>query len=246
MKLIQLNVERSKHRERVQDLLAAERPDVACLEEVMENDLEVLCDRLTMHALFAPMTRLSGYEVESEGVAMGVALLARESLVLRGEHYYVGSRETIPTYLKSEPDTRNTAIYKVLLVGEVTSEQERYLVGVTHFTWSHQGICDEAQQRTWNVLGPQIASYPALVLAGDLNIPRATNELYRELTALMRDHVPQVITSTMDPVLHRAPSTERHMVDYLLTRGAYDITDVRMVCGVSDHCALIGTVHKRA
>jgi endonuclease/exonuclease/phosphatase family metal-dependent hydrolase len=115
--------------------------------------------------------------------------------------------------------------------------------GCTHFTWTPDGNPNEAQRHDLAVLLDVLKKYPELVLCGDFNIPRASNELYRLLAERYTDHVPPEIHNSLDPQYHRKPSLV-HMVDYIWSTPHYCVEGVRVVCGVSDHCAIVAEVSR--
>lgn len=242
MKLIQLNIERNLHLARFMPFLEQEQPDVVCLQEVMATTLPHIAARLGMQASFAPEMVLSGYEPDTEGDEFGVAILTREPHTCAGEHYYVRSRDTICVRHKTYDgtDDHESDIAKVLLVAEVTVRGAPFVVGCTQFTWSPGGKNTALQKRDLGTLCGILDRYPKLVVCGDFNIPRG-NELYHTLNARLTDTVPRAYTTSIDQELHRVPGL-RLMVDYIWTTPAYHVENVRMVCGVSDHCALVAQV----
>lgn len=80
-----------------------------------------------------------------------------------------------------------------------------------------------------------------IVIAGDFNIPRG-NEMYQKLQTHFRDNIPTEVESTVDPILHYAnkdiSGTLKLVVDYIWSTPKYKVENVRVVSGVSDHCAL--------
>lgn len=242
MKLIQLNIERDLHLDRVKAFLTREQADVVCLEEVLEPSAHALAAELGYHVHYVPQKRISGYEEGTDGLAEGVALFTREPHMLLGEHYYVRSRETIQMRVKERDgtDENEDEIAKVALVADVRTGAECVRVAMTHFTWSANGGVSVYQRRDLRELLTITAPYGELVLCGDFNIPRGT-ELYHVLAQQYRDNVPPEYTTSLDQDLHRKKGLQ-FMVDYIWSTPAYAVTDVRMVCGVSDHCALVADV----
>ena len=81
-----------------------------------------------------------------------------------------------------------------------------------------------------------------LVLCGDFNIPRR-NGAYGKLAARYKDNIPSNVKTTIDYELHRVKSEGKPkfevVVDYLWSTPKYEISGVRIVSGVSDHCGLV-------
>ena len=78
------------------------------------------------------------------------------------------------------------------------------------------------------------------MLCGDFNAPRG-GEIFGLLAQKYKDNVPQKYTTSIDGILHRAGPLP-FMVDGLFSTPGYTVSHVEMVCGISDHCALIANV----
>jgi len=242
MKFIQLNVERDKHCARWVPFLAREQADVVCLEEVLGPTVERLRRELGLHATYVPTARLYGFEPEAEGKPWGVAVLTKEPHRVAGVHRYGthGDAEVLPALVYGSWNANGEVpTHRVFLVVEVGEMR----VGVTHFTWSPNGLPNAVQRRDLPELLRYARAYPDLVLCGDCNVPRGMSELYDTFTEVLTDHVPLSVVSTLDPALHRVPGLMR-MVDYLWSTPHYRVSDVRVVGGLSDHRALVGEVER--
>ena len=66
----------------------------------------------------------------------------------------------------------------------------------------------------------------------------------RRLAGRLRDNIPPPVTTSIDGPLHRAGDLGL-MVDGMFTTQGYEAREVRVVDGVSDHCALVATVARR-
>lgn len=240
MKVIQLNIERNKHLERFIPFLLAEQPDVVCLEEVMERTVPQLEDKLGMQATFAPMAILRGYEPDTEGDRWGICFLSRVNHRVVEEVYLVGSRDEIRIHTYKALMAGVDTIAKVLLVVEVEEQRSVFTLGMTHFTWAPNGQVSDLQEHDMATLEGVLDRYPKLILCGDFNIPRG-NKLYERLAARFTDNVPSTVTTTIDQKLHRKTGL-MYVVDYLFSTPHFTVTDIRVVDGVSDHCALVANV----
>src|SRR5215831_4644412 len=78
-----INIERSKHLSRVVRFLRGHDPDVACLQEVVAEDVETMSEQLGYpHRFFVPMCRFP----EPDGARQtGIAILSREAFASREE-----------------------------------------------------------------------------------------------------------------------------------------------------------------
>jgi len=237
MKLIQLNIERNRHLEKVLSFFEREQPDVLCLQEVMERSVPRIAERTDMYFTFVPSARLLGFEEGTDGDLWGIALLSRTPHMVHDAHQYGGSRE-LPTLDSSDPEHPYSS-RRTLLVADVGSEDRRFTIGVTHFTWSSNGENTPLQETDLTELLAVLRQYDELVLCGDFNIPRGT-ALYRMLAARLLDHVPSDVKTTLDQQLHRVPGL-LHVVDYVWSTPHYEV-DLHVRPGISDHCALVGEV----
>ena len=224
MKLVQLNIERDNHLERVLPFLEREQADVICLQEVFEEDLALFHGALGMESVFAPVTRTKRMRPPHTLATQGVAILTRTQPTSSHSTYYRGGNGAVPRHVD----------------GTVREGAEQYTVGTTHFMKSWHGAPDDYQRAHLPRLLEALNRYEELVFAGDFNIPRDT-ELYRVLSEHYCDHVPCTYVSSLDPELHRVPGL-RYLIDYIWSTNGHVVNNVRMTCGVSDHCALSGTV----
>ena len=238
IKLVSLNIERHKHLEQVFSLFSSVQPDVACLQEVFEQDVEGLMK--AMHAsayAFAPM----GRRPEESHSIMGVAILSRIPMRKKAAEYYVGNLEYIPESFQGKRTTYNK-LNRVLLVCDIEKEGTHFRVGTTHFTWTPDGSASDMQREHMRALLKKLEAAGELVFTGDINAPRG-GEIFSMLATKYADNVPLSYTSSLDPVLHRAGPLPL-MVDGFFSTPEYAVSDVRMECGISDHCALIATVSR--
>lgn len=244
MKIVSLNVERNKHLDTVIPFLQREKPEVLCLMEVMELSVPTIASSLGMHATFAPLTILNGWEEDVRGCVLGTALLTREPHTVLGIPYYHGDGNNLGTLNEKYSDEEaHAAIARPVILAEVHGTIS-CTVGVIYFTYSTSytvnGQPDDAQRESLQKLLSILTPYQDLLLCGDFNIPRGT-ELYDVLCAHFTDTIPLTYESSLDPVLHRKHGL-KYVVDYMWTRGAYTVEGVTLHSGISDHCAVVGTV----
>jgi hypothetical protein len=58
------------------------------------------------------------------------------------------------------------------------------------------------------------------------------------------DHLPANVTSTLDPQFHRAKGLE-YVVDTIFSTPEYEVTEVRVLNGISDHKGIVARVERR-
>src|SRR3990167_563057 len=100
LKLISLNIERSKHLGTVLSFLEKQQPDVVCLQEVVENDVTRFAAVLGgADYVFAPALR----HMEMQGnPIVGEAIFSRLLVARQDIQYYVGNANDIPESRPSE------------------------------------------------------------------------------------------------------------------------------------------------
>ena len=237
IKLISVNIECNRHYERLFPFIAREKPDVICLQEVLERDMPQLSKAFGLPGRLVPMERLAEARFSSQGLygqVFGLALFTRFPATFQTKYYAV-TPETIPW---QRPD--NQGVNEMLLTVEFVHEEKRYRIGTTHFTWTPDGEASDAQREDMSKLLAILSGFPDIVCCGDFNAPRG-GEMWAKLAARYTDNIPAAYHSSLDPVLHRAGHLE-HVVDGLFSTPEYRVSDVRLVEGVSDHKAIVGTI----
>lgn len=230
---VSLNVERSRHIHRVLPFLQKEAPDVCCLQEFCESDIQKIEEALNARCIFVPMTV---YKSSEERSVVGIGICSRLSIQHTQSLYYAGSPHILPEYEHPDQDTWR----RMLLTVDVLKEGQVFRIGTTHFTWSPNGEVDEVQRKDMQLFLEQLAHVGEIVYMGDFNAPRG-GEMFSILASHYKDNVPQEYTTSLDGTFHRAGALP-FMVDGVFSTATYAVHDVRMVCGVSDHCALVGKV----
>ncbi|OGG73112.1 hypothetical protein A3A38_04865 [Candidatus Kaiserbacteria bacterium RIFCSPLOWO2_01_FULL_53_17] len=237
IKLISVNVERANHLDRVLPFLARESPHVVCIQEICEPDVPRFAKTLgaAQHA-FVPMTREFA---EGGHHIIGLGIFSQLPLENVQTHYYHTISESLPDSSHYEPTTYNNP-HRLVLSSEVTHEDVRYRFATTHFTWSLHGQATDLQRTSMQRLLHILDGLKDFILCGDFNAPRG-GEIFDTFAARYTDNIPREYTTSIDGTLHRAGSLP-YMVDGLFTTPEYRATDVRLVSGVSDHCAIVATI----
>ncbi len=230
LKLVSINIEGRKHLESVEDFLAKESPDVACLMEVAEEDVEsVLHDY--PYRIFKPNF------LDEDGHKYGVAIGSKTQWESERDTYCDGRGDGYLPY-GGQGITHRPAVIAVVVDG--------YHIVALHFTWTPDGKMSVEQARDLNRLFEWMGERQG-VICGDFNIPRG-NELYQKILTKYLDNVPLEVESTLDPILHYAnhkiAGSLKLVVDYMWSTPEYRVENVRVVSGVSDHCAVVCSVEK--
>ena len=242
IKLLQLNIEGSRHLSRVLPFLAEEGPDVLCLQEVYESDIPEIVQTLgnSIQYLFSPNLRTT-----KEGVVLveGSIILSKHPITARITEYYTDKAGMLREYDHSTKETnRNTQSFSVTAC-DILIHDLPFRIATTHFTWTPDGKVDDFQRIDVQSMLKVLKPMGELVLTGDFNAPRG-GEIFSILEREFTDNVPKEYLSSLDPHLHRVGHLEL-MVDGIFSTPSYAVTDVAMICGVSDHCTLRATIGKK-
>lgn len=239
LKLVSVNIEGQKHLKEIRRFLRAEKPDVVAMMEVFEDTLSSLAEDYP-YVEFAPgyLADQNGSELIAGRRKWGEVLMSRYPLE-KVQKIYLGNYGVNHLPVRGE-DTHAP----VLIVAEIIVHQEKYRVGTVHGTWTARGSVTERQQKEMGKM-IQVLRGQEIVVAGDFNVSRG-NEIYRQLSTCYRDNVPTNVETTIDPKLHYANKEQagrlRLVVDYVWSTPRYRVKNVRVVSGVSDHCALVCTI----
>ena len=244
IKLVSLNIELAKHLDLVRAFLEKEKPDIACLQEVHEADLQEFAKEFGMEAVFGQMSSIGRVEYtkppfEPHGVGI-LSALPIQSVQLS---YYRGDEETARKHVFD--GTSRDDPHPFLYVN-AKKENESFVVGTTHFTWTPNGTPDDLQRRDMKSLLGILQDIPELVLCGDFNAPRG-GEIFDALAQRYKDNIPLKYHTSIDVNLHRDGAKMRGrslMVDGLFTTPVFQCSNVRLVGGVSDHFAVVAEVHR--
>jgi endonuclease/exonuclease/phosphatase family metal-dependent hydrolase len=239
IKLVSINIERSKHLDTVIPFLKENAPDVVTLQEVMERDVPFFEKELGMQAYFVPAHEFAAYPNKEAPGLEGAALFARE-LDDRRSIFYVGQGEPLVRFTEDKAESIER-IAKMLLSVNVRHAGEEYRIATTHFTWSPQGSITELQRSDLAKLFAALEPLQEFVLTGDFNAPRGRN-IWDTIATHYKDNIPAHYTSSIDP-MHKAGELP-YVVDGLFTTPLYSANDVTLHSGVSDHKAITAIITK--
>lgn len=239
MKLVSVNIEGQKHLDTVREFLAKENPDVVCLQECFPETIEEMTKGQWPYKLFVPTYKVDQDDQELKYSATrkwGEAILSKlpmtDEMVLRVTMETYG-----PDNLPGHGIDNHLPTVLLATIGEIR-------IGTTHLTWTPgASVTDRQRAHVAELL--EMTRGKELVLCGDFNIPRG-NEMYRKLTTYYLDNVPMDIETTIDPMLHYVNKRQQEklklVVDYAWSTPKYKVKNVRVVCGVSDHCAVVSEI----
>ncbi|MEK7106816.1 MAG: endonuclease/exonuclease/phosphatase family protein [Patescibacteria group bacterium] len=240
IKLISLNIERAKHLGTTLSFLDKEKPEIVCVQEILENDTARFASILgEAEYVFAPLLR----HMEEQGnPIVGEAIFSCLRVVRKEVQYYVGNANDIPKHRPSEEIGNGHTMNCALVTLAVEKDGSLFNIGTTHFTWSPNGETTSEQRIHLKKLLGTLGTHNEIVFTGDFNAPRG-GEIFSMLADKYKDNVPAHYTASIDGNFHRAGHLN-FMVDGLFSTPAYKVSDAKMVSGLSDHCALVATVSK--
>ncbi|OGG69465.1 hypothetical protein A3F27_01015 [Candidatus Kaiserbacteria bacterium RIFCSPHIGHO2_12_FULL_53_13] len=239
VKLISLNVEGSQHLDLVLPFLEREMPDIATIQELNEEDIPRFSKALGGSSyLYGPMARQLRDGVSA---VFGIGIFSRLSMRKKNIFYYHGGPESIPDSDFDKPETYSMT-NRALAICDAEKEGVAFRIVTTHFTWSPEGQPTELQREDMRKVLWTLDASGEFVLTGDFNAPRG-GEIFNTFAGHYKDNVPASYTTSIDGTLHRAGQLP-YMVDGLFSTPGYTVSDVEMVSGLSDHCALRAMIGK--
>lgn len=245
IKIATINIEHGRHLPELFDFVKREQPDVLCMQEVFEVDVDAVKRATGMEGFFHPSCvakKNYGYPIDPRG-AWGVLLMFKPSqLKILDEndskcacYYYVFTDGRVPEF------TCPTSPNKVVQVIKFIAQDQEYIIANTHFNWSANGRATKLQCRSFARLSRFLSKYPELILCGDFNAPRG-GEIFSLFTQRFTDNIPPDITTTIDSSKHYSGKKLDLVVDNIFTTPGYKVSNVRVITGISDHCAVVGEV----
>ncbi|MBP6881501.1 MAG: endonuclease/exonuclease/phosphatase family protein [Candidatus Pacebacteria bacterium] len=235
IKIVTLNVERSKHLDLVLPFLEREQPDVLCVQELCAGDVEKFCEVMGEYFVTVPLAK---HTVDGGECLFSIGIFSRHTIYKKEVSYHHGSADVVPLFKQEDQRTINRAF----LWCDVVKGGEVFRIGTTHFTWTPDGEADDEQRKEVGDLLRILKEQKEIVFTGDFNAPRG-REIFSRIAERYKDNVPPEYTTSIDGVIHRAGALPL-MVDGIFSTPGYLVSNVRMVCGVSDHCALVAEVEK--
>lgn len=240
IKVISVNIEGDNHFETVLPFIERENPDVLCMQEVYEVDLPLFIEKFSSHYRYIPMS-ITTAENPFRKALKGVegAVIFSKLPIITSDSFYYESQPADLTIRDSKPEGSRRGLVWI----DVEKEGVTYRVATTHFTWSWKGEATLLQKDDLQNLLTALEPVRPSLLCGDFNAPRG-NETFDTLATHYVDNIPNDVTTTIDQHLHRVSGIQ-YVVDGFFTGAGYAAHDVRVVSGVSDHCAMVGQVVRK-
>jgi hypothetical protein len=242
LKLVSLNIERSKHLDLVLPFLKSQNADVVCLQELMEYDISAF-EEIVGPCFFTPATR---HPAEGRGALMGTGICTRLPVIHKGTRYYWGSAESLTDFDITNAIRKHETESHAVAFCDIERGEQVFRVATTHFTWTPDGRPDDFQRQDMRKLCDILERLGVFVLCGDFNAPRG-GEIFSMLAVKYEDNVPPEYKTSIDVNLHRAgkiasEKMDKKMVDGLFSTPEYTVSNVELLSGVSDHMAIIATI----
>lgn len=244
LKLISANIEGSKHLDLIMPFLEQQQPEVLCVQELDEKDVAALEERMGAKCFFVPMV----YAIEEPKLLQGIGIFSKFPMEAHVEQY-AGHHD--PEYRIYDPTTYESmfnASKFSLAIARILKKDVEFQIGTTHMPVTYRGGMADFQWVALNGLLKVLHAKGEIVYTGDFNAPRG-GEIFAALASKYKDNVPAHYETSLDMELHRAakekPNEIRNrMVDGIFSTQAYSVTDVELISGVSDHCAIVATISK--
>ncbi len=240
-----INIEGDTHLDKVVSFLNDFKPDVVCMQEVMETRLDYFEKALNMKGYFVPMARYNIVPLDKKSSisCFGVGIFSNLQMLNVESKYYYGGEGDIPLLKFDGKNIDEKSVWRVLISGNVSKDNELYTIATTHFTRTYDGSTSDKQREDLKNLLKITEKKPEIILCGDFNAPRG-QEIFSKLSEKYKDNIPPEYTSSLDTELHRIGKVKQLMVDGLFTTPHYEVTEARLSEGVSDHKAVTAIISK--
>jgi exonuclease III len=248
MKLVSLNVEKDLHNDVVLEFLKREEPDVICLQEFLEENLNLYKNELGLDAIY----QTCRYETSKNypnhiGKKQGVIILAK-NITESGYIFYVGKEES--TIKPFDPENFETS--ETLVWADIKSEGgEIFKIVNIHLPVTQHGATTPKQLEDLKSAFQKLDTLGDFVLCGDMNAPRIY-ETFKKISEKYRDNIPLEYKTSLDRNLHRigkdkfvTEGMDKYVVDGLFTTPLYETSNVRLMDSLSDHMAVVGEISKK-
>lgn len=235
MKIVSVNIEGRKHLSRVENLIKNEEPAVLFLQEVCQQDVEFFANLVGGQHIFTPMCFRQEWNDH-----LGVAIFSQFPATFEIEILKKQEVNEDLSQGESYEDLFLSQSFYVQWANVISPAGETFCFANTHLPVTEEGEVTTYQLEMVDKLLAILAQKSELVLVGDSNAPRG-RAAFSKLSEVYIDNIPSHYTTSLDATLHRAGSLE-FMIDMLFSTPSYRIENVRLISGVSDHCAVSAEV----
>lgn len=228
IKFLHLNIEGRKHIEPITKFLESNEIEVCCFQEIDEETTKLFCNKFGFQCVYVDMGL-----VKSLNRTQGIAILSKLPIVSTEEKFLI----RIPSDYQYGYEN-----FKVLMA-TIEKSGESYKIITVHLPVHRPGhIISPFQLETYAELKKVLDDIDSFLLTGDFNAPRGT-VIFDELAKKYKDNMPMDLTSSLDPILHKAAPLE-YVVDGIFTTSSYMVSDVKIHNGISDHKGVSGILSK--
>ncbi len=240
MKLISVNIEVNRHHDTVLPFLKKEKPDVICLQELLDNDFDLYKKELDMDGVWKAINYAHyPFPDSANGKKHGVAIFAKD-ITDSGSVPYSG-KGVLNSYSDYLLDSESKKKNACLIWADVKDKDGKIFKFInTHLPVTPKGEVTSYQVEAVDGLLTALKSFSEFVLCGDTNAPRGRVSFDR-IAKIYKDKIPQEYKTSIDQNLHRVKGIQ-FMVDALFTTPAYKAVNVKLVDGVSDHMAVVADI----
>ena len=243
--LVSVNVEGERHLDLVVPFLKKLGPEVVCMQELFEADIPAL-EAVLGPCFFVPMML---HKSVRGLLPWGIGIFSRLPLVRSFSLQYAGREEdSLAPFDTTSLFTRYHTQKYPLVVVKIGKEGSEFTVATSHFPWTPDGRPNDFQRESLGALFAALDGIGEFVLCGDFNAPRGM-EIFDTIAGRYKDTIPSEYKTSLDGSLHRVgleafkkEGMDTFMVDGLFSTPEYDVREVSLVSGVSDHCAIVATV----
>lgn len=251
IKLVSLNAEGDKHLDKIPEFLRAINPDVVMLQESFHKDWHELSRAFGMNFVFSPMRYYprswSDPVVNNELGLWGLTTMSKIGFSNVLSYHYVEDHLPFTPIHYSLGTGVNDRLRRSLLVTEINNKGTLFRVVNIHFTWTPDAENEvepsNFQRQDLQILLGFLRQFPDIILCGDFNTPRG-KEIFATLSHIYKDNIPPRVKTTIDSKLHKLNRQIQIVVDGLFTTPGYVVDEVKVIDGVSDHCAIVATIVK--
>lgn len=225
-RLLSLNIYQKNYLDRSIPYISQLKPDIICLQEVCRDDFEKLLTTLQYQGRFIPTIDIN----QVTPTQFGLAILTSGEIMSHHASYYGDQHESLKVLTTSG----------VLVVTISFNDGETFSIANTHGVWTQGGRVTPYQLRAIDRLLAGLGTIPKLILCGDFNAPRG-RQAWARIGQIYTDNISSEVTTTIDGALHRVGDLP-HVVDGVFSTPHYTVKDVRIISGLSDHCAIVAEI----
>lgn len=205
------------------------------MQELCRQDARFFEAALRMPGHFVPMCISPNWNDE-----IGLGIFTRLPATYAA-FPYAGNTGPIRMADRTSMETRYATQTHILLTASVaTPDGGTWTIGTTHMPVTEGAEETSFQHAALQGLLQAAGTFDDIVFCGDFNAPRGRT-IFSALAAAYRDNIPMQYETSIDGELHRAGPLPL-MVDGLFSTPEYAVSDVALVSGVSDHCAITATI----